>query len=121
MPVISVPPVLECGGALVGVGIRLGVSPLVQRRLDEALDLQYRLLKLFDAMLFTAEFPEGVRAALRLRGFKTGDGRQPQSANQQLQLDRLSDQLQCLRGTDATLRGAITYEYVIVPGANLTV
>jgi 4-hydroxy-tetrahydrodipicolinate synthase len=66
------------------------------RRLDEALDLQYRLLKLFDAMLFTAEFPEGVRAALRLRGFKTGEGRQPQSANQQLQLDRLSDQLQCL-------------------------
>jgi len=69
-------------------------------RLDEALDLQYRLLKLFDAMLFTAEFPEGVRAALRLRGFKTGDGRQPQSANQQLQLDRLSDQLQCLLASE---------------------
>jgi len=58
--------------------------------------LQYRLLKLFDAMLFSAEFPEGFRAALRLRGFSTGTGRQPQSLVQQKELAKLSDQLQCL-------------------------
>jgi len=45
------------------------------RQLDAARDLQYRLLQLFDAMLYSAEFPEGFRAALRLRGFETGVGR----------------------------------------------
>ncbi len=66
------------------------------RKLDEALDLQYRVLKLFDAMIYSSEFPEGFRAALRLRGINTGVGRQPQSDVQQLQLNKLSDQLQCL-------------------------
>ena len=66
------------------------------RQLDEARDLQYRLLTLFDAMLYSAEFPEGFRAALRLRGIQTGVGRQPQSDVQQLELARLADQLQCL-------------------------
>ncbi len=66
------------------------------RKLDEACDLQYRLLKLFDAMILSAEFPEGFRAALRLRGIQTGVGRQPQSDVQQSSLEKLSDQLQCL-------------------------
>ncbi len=68
----------------------------MQRKLDEARELQYRLLKLFDAMILNSEFPEGFRAALRLRGINTGSGRQPQSPSQQLDLDRLSDELQCL-------------------------
>src|SRR4029079_10944838 len=51
----------------------------IERKLDEAIDLQYRVLTLFDAMLFTAEFPEGFRAALQLRGINTGKGRQPKS------------------------------------------
>ncbi len=68
----------------------------MERRLDEARDLQYRLLQLFDAMIFNSEFPEGFRAALRLRGFNTGLGRQPQSPHQQIELDRLSRELQCL-------------------------
>jgi 4-hydroxy-tetrahydrodipicolinate synthase len=68
----------------------------IDRRLDPALDLQYRVLTLFDAMLYSSEFPEGFRAALRLRGINTGVGRQPQSDVQQLALNKLSDQLQCL-------------------------
>ena len=68
----------------------------LDRKLDEARDLQYRLLTLFDAMLYSAEFPEGFRAALRLRGFETGVGRQPKSDVQERQLATLSDQLQCL-------------------------
>ena len=68
----------------------------LNRQLDEAKDLQYRLLKLFDAMILSAEFPEGFRAALRLRGINTGVGRQPQSDVQQAALEKLSDQLQCL-------------------------
>ena len=47
-------------------------------------------------MLYSAEFPEGFRAALRLRGFDTGAGRQPQSECQQRDLEKLSRQLQCL-------------------------
>jgi 4-hydroxy-tetrahydrodipicolinate synthase len=68
----------------------------VARRLDEACDLQYRLLTLFDAMIYSSEFPEGFRAALQLRGIRTGAGRQPQSTVQQAELERLSRQLQCL-------------------------
>ena len=68
----------------------------VARRLDEAVDLQYRLLRLFDAMIYSCEFPEGFRAALQLRGIRTGRGRQPQAPSQQLQLERIRDQLQCL-------------------------
>lgn len=88
-----------------GTNATSGVVPEITRklydltlaaRLDEARDLQYRLLTLFDAMLYNSEFPEGFRAALRLRGIQTGNGRQPQSASQQLDLAKLSSQLQCL-------------------------
>jgi len=93
---------IGCDG---GTNATSGVVPEITRKLydltlagqlDEAKDLQYRLLTLFDAMLLSAEFPEGFRAALRLRGIQTGIGRQPQSAVQQLELEKLSDQLQCL-------------------------
>ena len=47
-------------------------------------------------MIYSAEFPEGFRAALRLRGFDTGRGRQPQSEVQLQQLEDLSRKLQCL-------------------------
>ena len=93
---------IGCDG---GTNATSGVVPEITRklydlsvahRIDEARDLQYRLLKLFDAMLYTAEFPEGFRAALRLRGFQPGVGRQPMSPNQRVELDAVSDNLQCL-------------------------
>lgn len=93
---------IGCDG---GTNATTGVAPEIMRklydmtlagRLDEARDLQYRILPLFDAMLFSAEFPEGFRAALRLRGFDVGLGRQPKSPVQQQQLAKLSEQLQCL-------------------------
>ena len=46
--------------------------------------------------LYSAEFPNGFRAALQLRGFDTGSGRQPQAECQQRDLEKLSRQLQCL-------------------------
>jgi 4-hydroxy-tetrahydrodipicolinate synthase len=88
-----------------GTNATSGVVPEITRklydltmagRLDEARDLQYRLLPLFDAMLYSAEFPEGFRAGLSLRGFATGRGRQPQSLVQQQNLLKLRDQIQCL-------------------------
>src|SRR5262245_59277276 len=98
MPMI----LIGCDG---GTNATSGVVPEITRklydltlagRLDEARDLQYRLLTLFDAMIYHSEFPEGFRAALNLRGIKTGPGRQPQSPVQQQSLVKLRDQLQCL-------------------------
>lgn len=93
---------IGCDG---GTNATSGVVPEITRklydltlagRLEEARDLQYRLLTLFDAMIYHSEFPEGFRAALNLRGINTGPGRQPQSPVQQQGLVKLRDQLQCL-------------------------
>src|SRR5688572_7066001 len=74
---------IGCDG---GTNATSGVVPEITRklydltkayRIDEARDLQYRLLTLFDKMILSADFPEGFRAALRLRGFNTGASRQP--------------------------------------------
>jgi 4-hydroxy-tetrahydrodipicolinate synthase len=92
-------------GANGGTNATSGIVPEVTRKLfdlakaerwEEAKKVQYGLLPLFDAMLYSAEFPEGFRAALRLRGIQTGVGRQPQSTCQQKDLEKLSRQLQCL-------------------------
>lgn len=68
----------------------------VSARLDEARTLQYGLVTLFDTMIYQAEFPEGFRAAVELRGFKMGRGRQPLSDKQLSDLSTLSRTLQCL-------------------------
>jgi dihydrodipicolinate synthase/N-acetylneuraminate lyase len=106
---------IGCDG---GTNATSGIVPEVTRKLydlttagrwDEARELQYKLLRLFDAMIYSADFPEGVRAALRLRGFETGQGRQPLSPGQQVDLQTLSDHLQCLLAeegfTDEPLSG----------------
>jgi 4-hydroxy-tetrahydrodipicolinate synthase len=91
--------VVGCDG---GTNATSGIVPEVTRRLYEltvngqieaARDLQFRLLRVFDAMLYSAEFPEGFRVALNLRGIRTGPGRQPQSSLQQQGLARLQEQL----------------------------
>jgi len=93
---------IGCNG---GTNATSGVVPEVTRKLyqltqkrelDAARDLQYRLLRLFDAMIQDCEFPEGFRAAIALRGFKPGSGRQPQTDRQKLEIDLLRSQLQCL-------------------------
>lgn len=93
---------IGCDG---GTNATSGVVPEITRklfdltvagRLEEARALQYKLVGLFDAMLYSADFPEGFRAALALRGFRTGVGRQPLSDEQQLQIEALRRTLQCL-------------------------
>jgi dihydrodipicolinate synthase/N-acetylneuraminate lyase len=66
------------------------------RQFEPAMGLQYRLLELFDAMLYSADFPEGFRAAVELRGFAMGRGRQPLSPMQQVNRDKLQMMLRCL-------------------------
>ena len=88
-----------------GTNASSGVVPEITRklydltqagRIDEARQLQYDLIKLFDAMIYSAEFPEGFRAAVSLRGFNMGSGRQPLSPEQQTDLTYVSQTLQCM-------------------------
>ena len=41
-------------------------------RLDKAVPLQLRLIELFDAMLYSADFPDGFRAGSRASRFRHG-------------------------------------------------
>jgi 4-hydroxy-tetrahydrodipicolinate synthase len=63
---------------------------------EEAMKWQYRILELFDAMLYPFEFPDGFRAAAELRGFRFGRGRQPQTSAQQSDRAALTSVLHCI-------------------------
>jgi 2-dehydro-3-deoxy-D-pentonate aldolase len=98
MPMILV----GCDG---GTNASSGVVPELTRKLydlttsykiDEARQIQYDLVRLFDTMIYSAEFPEGFRAAVNLRGFDMGQGRQPMSSEQRTDLTALSKELQCM-------------------------
>ena len=93
---------IGCDG---GTNASSGVVPEMTRKLydltiasqlDKARKLQYDLVTLFDTMIYSAEFPDGFRAAVDLRGFNMGAGRQPLSSEQQTDLTTLSRTLQCL-------------------------
>ena len=93
---------IGCDG---GTNASSGVVPELTRKLydltlagqlDEARRLQYDLVTLFDTMIYEAEFPEGFRTAVALRGFRMGRGRQPLSDSQRADLAGLSRTLQCL-------------------------
>jgi 4-hydroxy-tetrahydrodipicolinate synthase len=114
MPMI----LIGCDG---GTNASSGVVPELTRKLydlttaykiDEARSLQYDIVKLFDAMLYSAEFPDGFRTAVRLRGFDTGIGRQPLTDDQQSELGKLANTLQCLLAqhgfTDEPMGGCTT-------------
>jgi len=62
----------------------------------EAMRWQYRILELFDAMLFPFEFPDGFRAAAEMRGFRFGRGRQPATGAQETDRTALQSVLQCI-------------------------
>jgi len=65
-------------------------------QIKDAMKLQLRLIELFDVMLMSADFPEGFRAAVELRGFDFGRGRQPLSETQQVDRVALQRVLQCI-------------------------
>jgi 4-hydroxy-tetrahydrodipicolinate synthase len=66
------------------------------RRWDEARSLQYRLRGLFDAVLYSADFPEACRVAVKLRGLRMGCGRQPLSPDHQTALQETEQTLRTL-------------------------
>jgi len=92
-------------GADGGTNATSGVVPELTRllydltregKIEEAMKLQYRLLELFDAMLYSADFPQGFRAAVELRGFDLGASRQPITENQQFDRAQLQHLLRCI-------------------------
>ncbi len=80
-------------------------------RLDEARTMQMRMIELFDAMIYAADFPEGVRAAVELRGFDLGPGRQPATESQRIDRAALARTLQCIMAD---------FGYVDSPGEGCT-
>jgi 4-hydroxy-tetrahydrodipicolinate synthase len=91
---------LGCNG---GTNATSGVLPELTRavydatragNLTVALELQRRLTALFDALFLGVDFPEGFRAGVALRGFRMGDSRQPQSAEQRGDRERLAARVQ---------------------------
>lgn len=60
---------------------------------DRAMQLQYRLLPLFDAMIGQPEFPEGFRRGARARGWDLGRSRQPLSQDQMRSAQATQEQL----------------------------
>jgi dihydrodipicolinate synthase/N-acetylneuraminate lyase len=93
---------MGCDG---GTNAASGVVPELTRKLydltragqyDQARPLQLRLIELFDAMIYSADFPEGFRAAVELRGFDLGRGRQPLSDTQQVDRAALKKVLHCI-------------------------
>jgi dihydrodipicolinate synthase/N-acetylneuraminate lyase len=101
--IVLVPMLLVgCDG---GTNATAGVVPELTRKLydltqagqiAEAMRIQYRLVELFDAMLFSADFPEGFRAGVEARGFRTGRSRQPLSEAQQIDRVGLQRVLRCI-------------------------
>jgi len=100
---VMVPMLLAgCDG---GTHATAGIVPEVTRQLydltragqiDQAMQLQYELLELFDTMVYSADFPEGFRAAVELRGFNMGRSRQPMTESQQVDRAALQRVLQCI-------------------------
>jgi len=88
-----------------GTNASSGVVPEVTRKLyeltlagqlEEARQVQYALVSLFDAMIQGPEFPDGFRLGVSLRGFRMGRGRQPQTPALLSDLETLSGTLQGL-------------------------
>jgi dihydrodipicolinate synthase/N-acetylneuraminate lyase len=55
--------------------------------------LQHRVTALFDPLLEGADFPEGVRVGVGLRGIRMGPSRQPATDGQLLDRERLAARL----------------------------
>ncbi len=60
---------------------------------NEAIALQYHMLKLFNVMLSASDFPDGIRAGVELRGFRAGQSRQPQTDKHAAEVDAVKTEL----------------------------
>ena len=103
---------IGCDG---GTNASSGVVPELTRKLfdatvaghlDAARQTQADVVRLFDPALYSADFPEGFRVAVGLRGFSMGVGRQPLSDKHRAVLGDLENRLQALLA-ELQQRGAL--------------
>jgi 4-hydroxy-tetrahydrodipicolinate synthase len=94
-PAIAAMILMGCDG---GTNATAGVLPELMRsvydasvegRWNEAVEKQFSILPLFDAMLAGVDFPEGFRIGVALRGFDVGVGRQPLSESHRGRVEKL--------------------------------
>jgi dihydrodipicolinate synthase/N-acetylneuraminate lyase len=109
---------IGCDG---GTNASSGVAPELTRtlyelassgQLAEARRVQTRIIRLFDSALYAADFPEGFRVGVALRGFRMGTGRQPLSTEHRTKLKHLETTLGELLAEEGLLAG---------PPANLAI
>ena len=111
-PLMALLPMLlaGCDG---GTNAVAGFAPRLTRRLfelvgqlnlDEARRVQEQIIDLFDAVVYGADFPEGIRAAVDVLGFRTGSGRQPLGQDQQARIAALREKLAPLFRTAGILK-----------------
>jgi len=102
---------IGCDG---GTNASSGVVPELTRKLydltvsgqlDQAWRVQAGVTKLFDTSLSSADFPEGFRVGVSLRGFRMGTGRQPLSQEHRAKLDELERTLRELLAGQGLLAG----------------
>lgn len=101
-------------GADGGTNATSGIVPELTRKLwdltqakqiDEAIKIQLRLIELFDALLYSTDFPGGFRAGVDLRGFNFGPGRQPLSETQKVDRIALQSVLRCILADFGVVEG----------------
>lgn len=81
---------LASSGVFPELTVRLYELASIQKNLTAALELQFKLTRLFDYLMSSADFPEGIRASLEMRGFMFGKSRQPCSNDRPLDNSRLA-------------------------------
>jgi len=110
-PVILPMMLAGCDG---GTNASSGVAPELTRklydltvagRLVEARRVQSAVLRLFDPALYGADFPEGYRTAVALRGFRMGPGRQPLSDEHRARLAKVEEQVRAVLAEEGLLGG----------------
>ena len=88
-----------------GTNATSGVLPELTRAVYDAVKagdlaranaLQRRVTAVFDPLLQGADFPEGVRVGVGLRGFRMGPSRQPATAEQIAEREKLAERLRAL-------------------------
>ena len=68
----------------------------LEGKIDEARRIQYQMLDLIEVMLTGADFPEGFRAGVSVRGFEMGHGRFHGSPASRGDIERITQSIQCL-------------------------
>jgi 4-hydroxy-tetrahydrodipicolinate synthase len=106
---------IGCDG---GTNATSGVVPELTRSLydlaragkvEEARRVQARVTRWFDAMLSGGDFPEGFRAGVGVRGFRTGTGRTPLSTAHDKRLVELQQTLRELLAEDRLEPSAVVF------------